>query len=138
MTYLLDTNIAIAVIRNRPVAVRERLRAALAKGAAIAVPTIATYELWYGVAKSTRQEDGARLVHTFLSGDLEIIPFTDEDAAIAGRIRAQLEAKGTPIGPYDLLIAAQAIRGGHTLVTADSGEFGRVDGLTWEDWANPQ
>ena len=63
-----------------------------------------------------------------------IVPFDDEDAAAAGDLRAALEAAGTPIGPYDLLIAAQALRSGTTLVTANVSEFARVRGLLWQDW----
>ena len=135
MNFLLDTNVAIAVIRNKPAAVRERLRAALDGGAEVAISTIATYELWYGVAKGPRKEEGATLVRAFLAGNFRILPFVDEDALVAGEIRAELGSRGTPIGPYDVLIAAQAVRGRYTLVTANVREFARVDGLIWEDWA---
>lgn len=61
--------------------------------------------------------------------------FNDEDARQAGRVRAALQTAGTPIGADDLLIAGQALRRGMTLVTANAGEFSRVPGLAWEDWA---
>ena len=67
-------------------------------------------------------------------GGIDVAPFAQEDAAIAGDLRATLEAAGTPIGPYDLLIAAQALRTGTTLVTANVSEFARVPGLVWQDW----
>ncbi|MBM3508746.1 MAG: type II toxin-antitoxin system VapC family toxin [Alphaproteobacteria bacterium] len=65
---------------------------------------------------------------------LETVPFEDEDARIAGTVRAQLEREGTPIGAYDLLIAGQALRRDATLVTAEVAEFARVSGLRWENW----
>ncbi|PYU09346.1 MAG: VapC toxin family PIN domain ribonuclease, partial [Acidobacteria bacterium] len=65
------------------------------------------------------------------------LPFEEEDARTAGKIRAAMEAVGKPIGAYDLLIAGQALRHKLTLVTANAKEFGRVKGLVWEDWAKP-
>jgi tRNA(fMet)-specific endonuclease VapC len=65
----------------------------------------------------------------------ELVPFDEKDAGIAGDLRATLDASGRPIGPYDLLIAAQALRMGATLVTANVAEFARVEGLNWRDWA---
>ena len=70
----------------------------------------------------------------FLSGNIDVAPFDAQDAAVAGDLRAALEAAGTPIGPYDVLIAAQALRSGATLVTANVSEFARVHGLVWQDW----
>ena len=65
---------------------------------------------------------------------IDFIPFDEEDAAAAVDLRAALETAGTPIGPYDLLIVAQALRSGATLVTANVSEFARVRGLAWQDW----
>ena len=76
----------------------------------------------------------ARL-EAFLTGPFEILDWDDADARAAGEVRAQLEAEGQMIGAYDALIAAQAVRRGITLVTANTKEFKRVDGLMWEDWA---
>jgi tRNA(fMet)-specific endonuclease VapC len=73
-------------------------------------------------------------LRVFLSGRIDVARFEEEDAAAAGDLRATLEAAGTPIGPYDLLIAAQALRTGATLVTANVSEFARVVGLAWQDW----
>ncbi len=134
MNYLLDTNAVIALLRNHPPNVRSRLRRAVSEGASIAVPAVALYELWYGVARSARRNENAERLRVFLSGDIHIVPFDDEDAAAAGDLRAALEAAGTPIGSYDLLIAAQALRSGTTLVTANVSEFARVRGLLWQDW----
>ena len=134
MNYLLDTNAVIALLKNHPPSVRSRLRRVVSEGASIAVPSVALYELWYGVARSERRNENAERLRVFLSGDINIIPFDEEDAAAASDLRAALEAAGTPIGPYDLLIAAQALRGGTTLVTANVSEFARVRGLLWQDW----
>jgi tRNA(fMet)-specific endonuclease VapC len=136
MTYLLDTNACIAVINGRPPLVRTRLREALDSAAEVLVPVIAAFELWYGVAKSSRAEANARLVETFLSGPVRLLSMEEEDAKAAGLIRAALEVAGRPIGAYDVLIAGQAVRNGITLVTANAREFRRVKGLTWEDWAH--
>ena len=135
MTFLLDTNVAVAIIRNNPKIVRDRLKAELEAGASVAISTIAVYELWYGAAKSARPDENARLLDAFLSGEVVVLPFDAEAAAIAGQIRAKLKLLGTQIGPYDLLIAGQALAANATLVTANKSEFSRVDGLTWEDWS---
>jgi len=73
-------------------------------------------------------------LQAFLSGPFEILPWDDADARAAGEVRALLEKKGRIIGAYDALIAAQAIRRGITLVTANTREFKRIDDLMWEDW----
>ncbi len=135
MTYLLDTNAVIALLKNQPNAVRKQLRRAANKGAAIRVPSVVLFELWYGVARSERRRENAERLRVFLSGTIGVVSFDEEDAMHAGDLRAALEAAGTPIGPYDLLIAAQALRIGATLVTANVSEFARVGGLVWQDWA---
>jgi tRNA(fMet)-specific endonuclease VapC len=134
VTYLLDTNAVIALLTNRPPRVRERLRHAVAEGSAIAVSSIVLFELWYGVARSERRRENAERVRVFLSGGIVVVAFDEEDAAAAGELRAAHEAVGTPIGAYDLLIAAQAMRTRATLVTANVSEFERVQGLVWQDW----
>lgn len=137
MKYLLDTNACIALINGRPSSVRVRLQKALARGAQALVSAIVAFELWYGVAKSARQEANAQRLDVFFAGPVTLLPFEDEDARAAGRIRAALEAAGKPIGAYDLLIAGQALRHQFTLVTANAREFRRIKGLLWEDWAKP-
>jgi tRNA(fMet)-specific endonuclease VapC len=134
VSYLLDTNAVIALLKNEPAIFRKRLRRAVSKGGAIAISSIVLYELWYGVARSTRRRENAERLRTFLSGGIEVTGFDEDDARTAGDLRAALEAAGTPIGPYDLLIAAQALRTGATLVTANVAEFARVPGLQWLDW----
>ena len=130
----LDTNAVIEVINQRTPQVRTRLESALADGVTIGISAIVLYELWYGVRKSSRPEANARQLGIFLTLDLEQWAFEPEDAEEAGDIRANLERAGTPIGAYDVLIAAQARRRKATLVTANTGEFERVLGLTTENW----
>ena len=135
MTYLLDTNACIALIKGKPSAVRGKFQKAIESGAEVNVSTVVAFELWYGVAKSRHQEVNAERLDTFLAGPIRLMAFEEEDARTAGTIRAELEAAGRPIGAYDLLIAGQAVRHKVTLVTANGKEFARVQGLIWEDWA---
>ena len=134
MNYLLDTNAVIAILKSQPAGVRGRLRRAVSRRASIGVSSVVLYELWYGVARSERRRDNAERLRVFLSGNIDVVPFDEQDAVTAGDLRATLENAGTPIGPYDLLIAAQALRSGATLVTANISEFARVRGLAWQDW----
>jgi len=135
--YLLDTNACIALINERPPAVRTRFEKANATGSHILVSSIAVFELWYGVAKSSRQDFNRKRLEAFLSGPILVLPFEDTDAHGAGTLRAALERSGKPIGAYDLLIAGQALRHQLTLVTSNVSEFSRVKGLVWQDWAKP-
>lgn len=134
MNYLLDTSTVVAIMRNRPLWARQRYQRAGVEGALIAVSCIVLFELWYGIARSQRRQDEVERLRLFLSGDITVVPFEHEDAAEAGELRAQQASAGTPIGPYDVLIAGQARRLGATLVTANVSEFSRVPGLRWEDW----
>lgn len=136
MNYLLDTNAVVAMLRNKPAAVRERFTEAAGNGSSIAVSSIVLFELWYGVEKSQQVPENTERLRLFLSGDLELLDFDDEDAQTAGRVRALLEKAGTPIGAYDVLIASQALRRGLTVVTANTSEFSRVSGLNLVDWTN--
>jgi tRNA(fMet)-specific endonuclease VapC len=133
--YLLDTNACIALISGKPASVRTRLQKELAADARVFVSSVVAFQLWYGVAKSSRQEANPKLLTTFFAGPVSLLAFEDEDARIAGSVRAVMEAAGKPIGAYDLLIAGQALRHKLTLVTAKVREFGRIKGLEWEDWA---
>ena len=137
MTYLLDTNAVIALLKDQPPGVRQRLRDAVAAGERIATSSIVLYELWYGVAKSSRSRENTSRLRLFLSGVVDVLPFEEDDASAAGSLRANLELAGTPIGPYDVLIAGQALRHGVTLVTGNVREFARVTGLQSEDWTAP-
>src|SRR5258708_8518015 len=110
VNYLLDTNAVIALLKNDPATVRKRLKRALGRGGAVAVSSVVVYELWYGVARSRRQRENTERLRVFLSGAVNVVPFEEEDASIAGELRAAVEAAGSPIRPYDLLIAAQRPR----------------------------
>lgn len=134
-TYLLDTNACVALINGTPKEVRRRFQRAVVKKAIILLSSVVAFELWYGVAKSQRKESNTQRLDAFLAGPLEWTLFDDEDAREAGTVRAELETAGKPIGAYDVLIAGQARRRGATLVTSNVGEFDRVTGLKWEDWA---
>ncbi|MGA2816444.1 MAG: type II toxin-antitoxin system VapC family toxin [Xanthobacteraceae bacterium] len=131
----LDTIAVVAAINQRVPKVRARLEQALMDGVVVGIPAIVLYELWYGIKKSVRPEENIVRLSTFLALDVTPWPFDAEDAREAGEIRATLERSGTPIGPYDILIAAQARRRGALLVTANKREFARVPGLKTEDWA---
>jgi tRNA(fMet)-specific endonuclease VapC len=136
LSILLDTNACIAVIGGRPPAVRQRFRRAEAEGESLVVSSITLYELWYGVARSARVADNAQRLAVFMTS-IEIIQFDEDDARVAGGIEAELRARGMPIGPYDVLIAAQGVRRDLTVVTANVREFSRVTALRWEDWTIP-
>ncbi len=130
----LDTNAVIVAINNRASAIRNRIDVAVASGEPLALPAIVLFELCYGAAKSANRERNARRIDDFLAGPFSVLSFDGDDAREAGDIRAALEAAGTPIGPYDVLIAAQARRRKVLLVTANAREFARVPGLACEDW----
>jgi tRNA(fMet)-specific endonuclease VapC len=134
MNYLLDTNAVVGLLRNKPPAVREWFRAAELAGDYLAVSSVVLFELWYGVEKSTHVAENTERLRIFLSGDMDVLAFDEEDARSAGRVRTTLEKVGTMISPYDLLIAGQALARGLTVVTANASEFARVQGLGWVDW----
>jgi tRNA(fMet)-specific endonuclease VapC len=131
----LDTNAIIVSLNDPSSPVRARINGARDNQIPLFVSAIVVSELWYGAAKSGyRQRNTDRLVD-FLTGPIQILPLDAEDAREAGEIRALLAKLGTPIGPYDVLIAAQARRRNALLVTANAREFARVPGLQMQDWA---
>ena len=130
----LDTNAVISAMNNRPPTTVVRLSAALAAGIEVRMSSIVLFELWYGIAKSLHPGRSADRLRNFLSSPITVLDFAAEDASDAGEIRAALERAGTPIGSYDILIAAQARRRSALLVTANTGEFRRVPGLRIENW----
>jgi tRNA(fMet)-specific endonuclease VapC len=132
---LLDTNVCIAAMNDRPASMRDRLNEAVARKGKATVSTLTIFELRFGIAKSTRIASNTERLDLFLIS-LQTLSFDPEDARIAGNIRAELERAGKPIGPYDYLIAAQAIRHDLTLITANEKEFARVPGLRWENWTS--
>ncbi len=130
--WLLDTNICIYLIKQKPRHVLDRLRAVDVDKVAVSSITVA--ELEYGVAKSARPQQNAEALASLLA-PLTVEPFDDAAAAAYGPVRAELERLGTPIGSLDLLIAAHAIRLDRTLVTNNEREFRRIVGLKVENWA---
>ena len=133
--FCLDTNIIIHAINRRRPEFAGRISEELQAGRTLMVPAIVRFELEYGLAKSQRREANRTILATLLARGFEQPAFDLDDAAEAGDIRAALEAKGAPIGPFDLLIAAQARRRGAALVTLNRREFERVPGLMVTDWA---
>jgi tRNA(fMet)-specific endonuclease VapC len=132
----LDTNVAIALLNGRPLQVRQRFDAARDAGTPIFLSAIVFYELMYGAANSLRRAENEEKIALFIaSGSIQLIPFDEDAAATAAAIRAKLRRSGEPIGPYDLLIAAQALLRGATLITANTREFMRIPGLVVTDWA---
>jgi tRNA(fMet)-specific endonuclease VapC len=132
--YLLDTNICIALINGSSAKVRSRFIQAVHRHAELSTSLIVAHELWYGVAKSQQVARNANALTTFLSREVALLDYSEQDAQAAGEIRAELERRGERIGEYDTLIAGQAFSRNLVLVTANTREFGRVKGLIVEDW----
>lgn len=132
MKYLLDTNICIYIIKKRPENVVRQF--AKRKPGDIFISSITVAELSFGVAKSARQNENLIALKEFLQ-PLIILDFNDEDAIIYGKIRAQLEQQGTPIGAMDMLISSQAVSRKLILVTNNEKEFNRIEGLVIENWS---
>ena len=131
MRYLLDTNTCIRYINGRAPQIREHMR--MVSDSDIAISTVTKGEMYAGSAKSqTPQRSRARQDAFFIR--FASLPFDEAAADEFGRVRAHLERAGTPIGPYDMQIAAIAIVHGLILVTHNTKEFGRVSGLKIEDW----
>ncbi len=130
MHYLLDTNAVIAALNN----VTSSLALALRQHSSsdIGLSAIVAHELYYGAFKSARQPHNVARVDAL---QFEIVDFDKQDAIAAGQIRAWLAKAGTSIGPYDVLIAGQALCRDLTLVTANTDEFRRVPGLKIVDWS---
>lgn len=110
------------------------MREAHNNGIPLHVSVVVLFELWYGAAKSGARQRNTERLADFFAGPIQLLTFDAEDAREAGEIRAMLAKAGTPIGPYDVLIAAQARRRGATLITANENEFLRVPGLHIENW----
>jgi tRNA(fMet)-specific endonuclease VapC len=128
--FLLDTNILSDLVRNPSGRIADAIR--LAGDAEITTSIIVAAELRYGAAKRGSERLTSQL-ETIL-GAMEILPFEAPADAFYGRLRAELERRGQLIGPNDLLIAAQCLANGLTLVTDNEREFARVDGLATDNW----
>jgi len=130
--WLLDTNVCIAVIRQRPESALRRLRGK--QVGQVGLSTITLAELEFGAAKSQQPARARAALREFLL-PLEVVPFDEAAADAYGTVRAAMEKKGRPIGPLDTLIAAHALALGTVLVTNNTREFRRVPGLSVEDWS---
>ena len=128
MKFLLDSNAVIALLKAHP-GFLSRLRRHRPQD--FGIPAIVAHELDYGAYKGQRTAENLARIDAL---QFEIVDFDREDARRAGELRARLAAAGTPIGPYDVLIAGQALARSLTLVTHNTREFIRVPGLLVEDW----
>ena len=129
MRYLLDTNAVIALLKSAKSPIARRVRRHIPFD--ICISSIVAHELFYGAFKSQRVERNVAVIDDLPLAALE---FDKEDARHAGEIRALLARRGALIGPYDVLIAGQARARGLVLVSRNRNEFGRVPGLSVEDW----
>jgi tRNA(fMet)-specific endonuclease VapC len=129
--YLLDTNICIYVINKRPPKVMEKISNCVP--AEIKISSITVAELEYGASKSSARGKNREALKGFLS-PFEIVNFDTKDAEIYGIIRAKLERNGNTIGPYDMQLAAQALRGDYIFVTNNTKEFQKIGKLKLENW----
>lgn len=132
MTYMLDTNICIYVMKKKPENVLRRFREEMDGGICISSITLA--ELEYGMKHSSDPVKNEQALLRFLA-PLSVLPFGAAAASEYGEVRAYLQGRGTPIGPLDMLIAAHARAEGMTLVTNNMREFERVPELDLENWA---
>ncbi|MBI1294992.1 PIN domain-containing protein [bacterium] len=131
MTYLLDTNVCIRYINGRSPSIVHKMQRLQPRN--IVVCAVVKAELFYSAQRSRDPEQTLAVQRRFLQ-PYRLLPFDDAAAEIAGRIRAQLTARGTPIGPYDVQIAAIALAYNCTLVTHNVDEFGRIPDLSIDDW----
>jgi tRNA(fMet)-specific endonuclease VapC len=127
---MLDTNLCIRVLRERPASLRNRFNT---ETAGLCISTIVLTELLHGAEKSARPVENRNKVERFVAR-LEVLAFDADAAAHAGNIRAVLEGEGRAIGGYDVLIAGHARSRGLVVVTGNLREFERVEGLRAEDW----
>ncbi|RMO80938.1 Ribonuclease VapC [Pseudomonas syringae pv. philadelphi] len=130
LKYMLDTNICIFTIKNKPLSVRETFN--LHHGQ-LCISAITLMELVYGAEKSLSPEKNLAVVEGF-TARLEVLPYDNDAAAHTGMIRAELARAGTPIGPYDQMIAGHARSLGLIIVTNNLREFQRVEGVRVDDW----
>jgi tRNA(fMet)-specific endonuclease VapC len=129
MRFLLDANAVIALLNDA--SSRAAQRARRQRPSDVAISAIVVHELFYGAFKSRRVTQNVAVIDAL---QFAVLEFDREDARRAGEIRALLGSKGSMIGPYDVLIAGQAVARDMILVTNNTNEFGRVPGLRVEDW----
>ncbi len=133
MTLSLDANVLIDLVNAHNTVVRAQYDAALVAGDPTVISALVVEEVIFGALISRRTEFQMAAARTIL-GNHPIADWTEDDAYAAARLRAQLHRAGTPIGSYDTLIAGQALNRGWTLVTANTRQFNRIDGLRIVDW----
>lgn len=131
MKYLLDTNVCIKILKGNSDNISERISAI--NNNDIVICSIVRFELFYGAHKSNKKEGTLATLRDFLNC-FEDAGFDDTISDLCGRLRAELEMAGTPIGPYDLQIGAIALANNFTLVTHNTKEFSRIVNLKLEDW----
>ena len=131
MDYLLDANACIVYLNGRSLALKQRLESHRREN--IYVCSIVKAELYYGAMRSQNPQETLRIQKAFFEG-FTSLPFDDKAVEYYGKIRADLVAKRQPIGPNDFLIAAIALANHKILVTHNTGEFSRIEGLLIEDW----
>jgi tRNA(fMet)-specific endonuclease VapC len=129
MRYLLDANAVIGLLNDSTSKLAKRARQE--SPADIVISAVVAHELFYGAFRSRRAAQNVDLIDAL---QFTVLEFDKEDARQAGALRAVLASRGTPIGPYDVLIAAQALARNMILITHNTNEFGRVPGLQAEDW----
>ena len=130
LKYMLDTNICIFTIKNKPQQVRDAFNRHPGQ---LCISSVSLMELIYGAEKSAIPEQNLAVVEGF-SARVEVLPYDELAASHTGQLRAELARSGTPIGPYDQLIAGHARSRGLIIVTNNRREFDRVPGLRIEDW----
>ncbi len=130
--YMLDTNICMYIIKQKPQNIIERFRQA--QVSKIGISSITLSELEYGVMKSAKPEQNKLALAQFVA-PIEISAYDDVAAQHYGKIRARLERQGTPIGSFDMLIAAHALSINSVLITNNESEFKRVSNLKIENWS---
>lgn len=130
LKYLLDTNTCIFTIKNKPTHVRERFNLNTSR---LCISSVTLMELIYGAEKSQAPERNLAVIEGFIAR-LDVLNYDAAAAAHSGQIRAELSRQGLPIGPFDLMIAGHARSQGLIVVTNNTREFARVDGLRIEDW----
>lgn len=136
MSLALDTNVFVDLIRGRKTIIRQRRDKAILAGEILLTSLIVYHELRFGVALSRDPVSEALNVAEVLEG-VVIEPLNEDDVAAAAIVRAKLRPHGNPVGPYDVLIAGQALARGWTLVTSNVREFQRIEGLDIQDWSQP-
>lgn len=133
MKYLIDTNICIYIMNNRPPEVIQRFKSV--EIGFVGISSISVSELHYGVCESAGFKKNTKRLEEFLN-PFEILPYDENAARYYGKIRSQLENQGNVIGPLDMLIAAHALSNDLILITNNEKEFNRIESVRVENWVN--